>query len=288
MARSIEEIKTQAQQVFVSEMETAGKTVTPATWSAVTIVRCVIHAFAFCANVIEKLFDVFKSDVDFMIRERKPHTLRWYVNKAKDFRFGYPLIAESDEYDNTGLTTAQIESAKVVRYAACTKQLRANGRPYLRMKVAGESGGDMVQLTEPVMDAFKDYMFRVSDAVVDMDVESLPADRLKQRWVIYYDPLILDSNGARIDGRSTTPVQDEIKAYLKRLLFNGTYVPTYHVDAIQQVEGVVIPLLEECQSAYGTLPFTSVSVKYIPDGGRLRFATDEDLVVSFVPQTEIR
>lgn len=294
MARVISDIKKEMTDSFIqNDSVVADYGLAPSetfenAFSPVSVESTLFDVIASSFWTLEKLFDTLKTEILDIISRLKPHSLRWYVEKAKAFQFGDALMADSDKYNNAALTDAQIEQRKVIKYAACTKERRSNGRVYLRLKVAGEVNGDIGQLPAPQKAAFTDYIFRTGDAGVDIEVDSLPADQIKMKWIIYYDPLILDENGSRLDGQDIEPVQKAIKNYLKVLLFNGTYVPAYHTDAVQQVEGVVIPVITECEATYGLLPFTSVQDKYEPDGGYLRFYNNSDLAIEFKPQTEIR
>ncbi|MBU7577076.1 MAG: hypothetical protein KAF40_03350 [Flavihumibacter sp.] len=236
---------------------------------------------------VEKLQDTFKLEVLDIISRLKPHTRKWYVEKALAFQYGFNLLPDSDLFDNTGYTTDQINDSKVVDYAAVVIQENPFGRRFLRMKLATTVGTDLGPLDAGVLVAIRSYFDRVADAGVKLQIESLPADSLKQRWKIYYDPLILTNTGGRVDGSSSDPVGDAIRGYLKNLPFNGTFVPTYHIDAVQQVEGVVIPQMLECFATYGALPYNTVAEKYEPDAGYLRFIDPTDLVIEYEPLNAI-
>lgn len=249
--------------------------------SKVALWRLWTRIVATCAWAIEVLHDTFKAEVNEVVAALKPHTERWYASKAKAFQYGYSLPLDSDVYDNSALTEAQIDDSLIVRYAAVTPVDKK-----LRVKVAKETG-DLAPLTAPELAAFAEYMARIKDAGVKLIIDSLPADKLKLGLKIYYDPLILDATGQRIDGSDNEPVQNAIDAFLKNLPFNGTFVIAYLVDALQKVDGVVIPHVASCETKYGALPFTSVNVKVVPDSGYLRFEVGGDLTIEFIPQGQL-
>lgn len=289
MARSISDIQQSITNMYVSEMAAIGVTVTPATWSQVNIVRLLIFIFASAAFVLESLFDLLRTEVDNNIKEQKPHTERWYAGKAKAYQHGFNLLPDSDQYDNTGYTEADIAAAKVVKYSAVVEQTNQYGRVYLRIKLAAESGDDLAPLSEDQLDGVKEYFKRVKDAGVGLQIDSLPPDHLKMQWKVYYDPLILDAQGGRLDGTDSEPVKAAIKSYLENLPFNGLYVLGYHIDAVQAVEGISIPpVIESAQTRYGDIEYQSVNVMYTPDAGYLRFYDDVDLLITYIPQSAVQ
>jgi len=246
------------------------------------------YVFAYAASLLEKLWDTFRTEINNIISLLKPHSAKWYAQKALAYQHGFDLLPDDDQFDNTGYTEVQIEESKVVKYAAVVEQENQYQRVFLRIKLARENAGDLAPLTTIQLDGVKEYFKRIKDAGVKLVIESLAADNIKMKWRIYYDPLILDSDGNRIDGISSDVVKKAIKDYLKNLPFNGVYVLQYHIDALQAVEGVVIAEIDLCQTKYGLLPFTNVNTSVVPDAGYLRFADDADLEIEFIAQSPIK
>ncbi|RXK57577.1 nucleotidyltransferase [Lacibacter luteus] len=284
MARTIAEIHNeiiaavQADATLGAELTSTSRVSKWRTWS---------YIVSFAIWVHEKLFDLFKQEVSETIATLKPHTAKWYASKALAYQHGFPLKEDSDQFDNTGYTDTQIEESRVVAYAAVVEQTDQYGRVFLRIKLARINGGDLAPLTAPQLAGVQEYFARIKDAGVKLVIESIAADSIKMNWRIYYDPLILDSTGSRTDGTAADVVKNAIKDYLKNLPFNGVYVLQYHIDALQQVEGITIPIIDLAQTKYGLLPFTNVNVKTTPDSGYLRFADDADLNITYIAQTPI-
>lgn len=280
MARTISEI----QQTMLDEIAGDATLSTVATsTSKVAIYRLFTRIVATCAWTLEVLYDTLKVELNDLLAALKPHSLRWYANKAKDFQYGFTLPIDTDKYDNTGVSEDDIEAAQIVRYSAVTEG--EDGK--LRIKVAKE-GADLEPLSAPELASFTEYIARIKDAGVRVLITSNTPDKLKLTLQIYYDPLILNSSGQRIDGADLEPVQNAVKNYLKNLPFNGVFVLAYLVDALQQVEGVVIPHVVTCATSYAAVPFTTVNVQYLPDAGYLRFENPADLVIEFIPQTQLQ
>ena len=244
MAREIKVIKDEMTAEFISNPAVVEKygldteKSFDAQFSKASIESILFYVFAFCAWTVEKLFDTHKAEVTNYIDEMKPHSLRWYVNKVKEFRFGQSLIPDTDQYDDTGLTDEDIETMKIVKYASAEE---TNGALYV--KVAKDNEGVRGQLTEDEVNALTSYMNEVKDAGVRIYIRNAPAVDFKIDITIYYNPQVLNGNGeSLIDGG--TPVVDAIKDYIENLPFNGEFRNVELIDRLQQVNGVVIPELE--------------------------------------------
>lgn len=201
------------------------------TFSKVSIESLLLYIVAVGIWTLEKLFDTHTAEVTDYIATMKPHSLRWYVEKAKAFMYGVPLIDGSDQYDTTNLTDEQIAEKKIVTFAACTE---ANATLYLKVAKAGPA-----PLTADEKAAFIAYLHEIKDAGVRIDVISEQGDYLKLDMVIYYDPLLINADGeSKADG--TKVVEQAIKEYIENIPFNGEFRKNELEDAIQAVEGVVM------------------------------------------------
>lgn len=283
MARTISEI----QQQIIGAKE-ADAVLGPAltSTSRVAIWRSWTYIVAVCTWALENLFDVHKAEVAAMLATQKPHTLLWYVRKAKAFQYGDILPPERDVYD----VISDDPEVLIVRHAAATEFINT-----LRIKVAKEVGGVLVRLDdgadlgdEVELPALTEYMMRIKDAGVRLQMTSGDPDDLKLKMTIYYDPLVLDSNGERLDGTAATPVKDAIRAHLRNMPFNGLLVLNRLIDTIEVTEGVRIAVINAAQANYGDTDYVDVAVKYLPDAGYLALnETYFDDNVTYVAQGPI-
>ncbi|MCW3467646.1 hypothetical protein [Chitinophaga nivalis] len=281
MARTINEI----QEDIIRQVK-ASHTLAPLNSTSKTAVwRMWTYIVAVSTWALENLFDQHKVEINTLINEKAPHSLRWYANKAKEFQYGSELLKDEDYYDNTGLTTEQVQERKIIAYSAVTEQSKG-----LRLKVARVVNGDLNALLPVQLAAFREYMSRIKDAGVNpLHIESKEPDSLKLTLHVYFNPLVLNANGYRLDGTSREqPVRTQVKEYLKNQPFNGTLVLAYLIDALQQVDGVVIPHITQAQARYGDLPYTPFDVKYNPDAGYLRIIDEDDLQIFYLPQSVIK
>jgi hypothetical protein len=279
MARTIQEI--QAEIVAAKEAEPVLATLNSPSKTAVW--RLWTYVTAVGIWTLEKLFDSHLTEVQEIIYRMKPHSLAWYAGKAREFEYGRDLPPDTDQYDHAGMTPEEVEAVRIVAHASVTE-----ADHNLLVKVAREENGDLAPLSAQELVAFAGYMNRIKDAGVSLSIESRPADSLQLNLDIYYNPLTLDANGVRIDGTGSQPVKDAITAYLKNLPFNGVLVAAWLIDALQKVDGVLIPALRDgalwCR--YGTFDFEQYPVMYQTDAGYIRIA-DDDLSIHYIARSAI-
>ena len=162
------------------------------------------------------MFDLYKIEVDERIANNEIHNFLWYKKKALEFQYGYALVAETDYYDNTDLVIANIEQSKILKHVAVIRKI-INRHGFLELKLAKEENNQLIPLDASEMEAFKAYMFLVSDAGTYIQYISLPNDDLKLELDIYYSPLVLSQDGTRKDGTDNTPVIKTINQFYPTL-----------------------------------------------------------------------
>jgi len=214
---------------------------------------------------LEKLFDMFRQEVEERIAATRPHTRGWYREKALAFQKGYNLPQDKDYYDTID------DNAKIVKYASVRK-LILSGRGTLLIKVAKDDNGNLVPLSATERYAFISYMDRVTDAGTFINVRSYPADSIKIEADVYYDPQLIDAEGNYIATGEGTVIP-AIKDYLKTMDFDTQLILTKLVDAIQQVEGIAYPVLKKVMVKTATGSWEAVYD--IADGIHKEFAVPD-------------
>ena len=238
-------------------------------FSLVSFENTLFEIFAIILFLFEKIFDEHKKEVSEALSEQKPHTARWYRNKALAFQYGFDLRSETDLFDNTGKSKEEIENSKIVKYSAVTE---SETESRLIVKIATEQGGELQPISQGQKASFEAYMNEIKDAGVKITMINYLPDILKLQMKIYRDPLVLNENGMSIR-TGEKPVEKAIKEYFKKLPFNGELVLAHLVDALQQVEGVKIPHIILAESKwidagvndYGN--YQPIEVKTIPISG---------------------
>jgi hypothetical protein len=275
MARTIAQIQAtiiadiQADSTLAAKLTSTSRTAIWRLWAYIVAVQ---------VWLLENTIDQHTAEVEAMIAAKVPHTLRWYATKAKAFQYGSTLVGEG--YDNSGLTDEQITALQVVKQAAAVE---SNGR--LVIKIATNTNGNLTKLPTPQYNAFVEYIAQVKDAGVALDVINFEGDRLRLSVSVFYDPLVLDANGARLDGTDATPVRTAILNFLKVVPFNALFVRTALVDAVQQVSGVKTFEINSCEARkFDVSAWTAVGAYYQPYSGWLNIYTPlTDLIIVYHP-----
>lgn len=271
MARTIAQIQESIKNAKAAEPALAGLTSS----SKVAIWLLWTYITAVCQWTLENLFDAHKTEVTDIIASQRPHTLPWYVMMARRFQYGVTLPAESDVYTDDPPEDPEV---LIVKYAAAAELTNL-----LRIKVAKLTGSALAPLSGPELTAFSAYMNRIKDAGVRLQLTSGPADNLQLALNIFYDPLVLDIAGARLDGTSDTPVLDAVNAFLQDLPFNGLFVLNFLIQALQQVPGVRIGQVALAQANYGSTAYVPILVEYVPDAGYMTL--DESYFTAHITYT---
>ena len=238
-------------------------------FSLVSFENTLFEIFAIILFLFEKIFDEHKKEVSEALSEQKPHTARWYRNKALAFQYGFDLITDTDKFNNQGFTEDQISASKIVKFSAVTE---ADTESRLIVKIATEQGGELQPISLGQKASFDAYINEIRDAGVRITTINYLPDILKLQMKIYRDPLVLNENGQSIL-TGEKPIEKAIKEYFKKLPFNGELVLAHLVDALQQVEGVKIPHIILAESKwidagvndYGN--YQPIEVKTIPISG---------------------
>jgi len=149
------------------------------------------------------------------------------------------------------------------------------------IKVATENNGNIEALDVNHLPAFKEYIARIKDAGNQVHITSTKGDQLVLKLDVYVDPLMVyinpddieryktlieegkfqsDSNhlfdannGVLIADPSVKPVEEAINNYLRNIEFNGAFVQSYLIDAVQKSEGVKIPVLKKVNTAIASI-----------------------------------
>lgn len=265
MSRTIAVIEAEIIAAIQADANLAGLT----SVSGTALWRLFAHIWASAIWAFEVIFDTFSADLIEQVAALKPHTLRWYQEKAKAFQYGSDLPEGEDEYDNSALDDATVLAQKVVAQAAATEEGGTVG-----VKVAREVSGALTPLQAPQYNSFVSYINEIKDAGVIIEGTNQDGDKLTVVATIYYDPLVLTSAGARIDGASAEPVQDAIKAYLRALPFNGVLIRSALFDVLQGVNGVYTPVLSSVQAGRNdATSLGEVQVQYLPYAGYFKLST---------------
>lgn len=240
--------------------------------------RLFVWIIATGIKVLQDKFELHKKWIESKKETLKVGSTAWYVSQALQFQYGDSLIwnqsKKTYEY-------AQInESNRIVKVAA------AQDGSSVLIKVASiDNDGNIIQLTNDELTSLTTYMNLRKFAGVHLIIVSRPADDLKIYYDIYYDPLVLNSDGSLISDPSIFPVHDTINSYIKSLPFNGRFNVTDLTDLLQSTQGVANPIFLSAQARFGALAFSQFNSYYETDSGYLAIdsATPLSSSINYIP-----
>lgn len=253
MARSKTDIKLEMTKSFMSNISVADAygfnvgAVFTDEFSLVSIENFIFEIVAYAMFVHELLFDNHKKEIDDKLLNQKSGRLSWYRFMALQFQYGFDLLTDSDQFDNTGATEDQISDSKIIKYAA-VNEAEADSRVII--KIAGETNDELQPINAFQRDAFEAYLAEIRYAGVKLTVINYLPDLLFLNLQIERDPLVLDANGMSIL-KGNYPVNDAIEAYMKLLPFDGEFVVFDFLKYIEgNAEGVVTPTALNIESSF--------------------------------------
>lgn len=265
--RTIEEIKTVMCEAFMRDANLANAygfevgSAFSSHFSKVSIENLLLYIVAACQYVLEALVKVHYDEVTDMIEAKMVHRPRWYRDKMLAFMTDKVLIADSDEYDTTGMSEAEIESARVVKYAAATE---SKDSALLTIKVAGEDGGGLCPLDADIQVQLEAYIREIKDAGVRVSLVNQEADLFSCEIDIYYNALKLESSVREA-------VMKAINGYITGLPFDGVYTNQGLVDVLQVVDGVKIAELKSANvMVFGETTITHIDARHTPMAGYMK------------------
>lgn len=269
MARSISEIKAHICETFLAQDAirsvyglSSGQSFDKV-FSPVSLESLMFYVVASCIWLLEKLFDRHREEVDARIEALRPHTLRWYASKAKEYMRGKDLIREdgvvvADYYDTTGMTDEAIEKARVVKYAVATEN---DTQVYIKVATRGINGRPR-QLEAEDLAGLKGYLAQIKDAGVAVKVLNEPADNMRVELMVLYDPAIfMVQNEGETDDDGYTAlslmqdnknvIEEAVSRVISELPFNGEYRNSDLLAAVQAIDGIKVADIIKVEAAAG-------------------------------------
>jgi hypothetical protein len=227
MARTINEIENEIINVknkFTS-LNSLNSTSTAAVW------RNLVRVVANSIHTLESLIDVFREDIVELSGRAIPGTERWFVGKALEFQYDEVIPQILQVEDKITFQTVD-ESLRIITKASCNTIFNdTTNRSQVLVKLAKGDVSELEPLDDNELSASKSYFEKIKMAGQNLNIISLPPDKIKIEAIIYVD-------GQFIKTSVRDNVKNSIESYLKSTEFNGTIFFQKIVDAIQSVEGV--------------------------------------------------
>jgi len=253
MARSIDTI----YSLIIAEKEARTELDGLTSVSATAVFKLWAWVTAAVLYTVESMHDLFRIEIDTLLRTLKPGTLLWYQEMCKSFQYG-----DAINWGSTGFAYSTIDDTKkIVDQCSVTE-----GNGGLTVKIATDINGELEPLMELQEEAFTAYLQSMKYAGTRVSIVNSAANKLNIAVDIYYNPLVLDANGSMLNGGSK-PVELSIQNYLRNLPFNGRLRRSAIQDAILSSEGVRDIKITTLQSKYGSNNYVDIDVSSIPESG---------------------
>lgn len=228
-------------------------------FSAVSIEATIIFVIAYTWHLVEQVMAAFRTEIDQRIESAYIASIPWYYDKCLNYQHGHDLVFNPTTYR---FEYAQAdEAARIVKFAA----VRQEQDTVTKLKIYTNKAGK-VPLTPTEHSAFVAYMHKVGAAGIHYQFINLNPDRLKISLQVIFNPLVLDSTGAKLDD-GTFPVREAIQAHIDGISFGGMLNRTRLIDAIQAAEGVEDVVVTEIQQAAHGAAFVPSDGPYSPMDG---------------------
>lgn len=211
-----------------------------------------------------------------LAKDTEQGTPAWYKRIALDFQYGDNLTL----VDNVPVYNPIVAANRIIKLVAVIEP-PLGGIIY---KVAAlDNSNNPIALTSPQMTAFQAYIALKKMAGTPVQFISQQADDLRLALRIFYNPLILASDGSLLSDSAVFPVNDAINDYLRQINvdnFDGRLYLDILVMRVKEAQGVnhVVKISAEAK------PFYESSANYInimaasdqsynPEAGHLRIST---------------
>lgn len=297
MARTIDQIRQTIIDKVQAEPALAALTLT----SKVAVWRLFVYCVSYAIWLLETMFDAHKSEIDTALANQKKGSKLWYRNMALAFQYGFSLvklnefdlITDSDQFNNAGYTAEQIAASKIIKYAAVTE---GEMESRLIIKIATENNdGVLSPIGDNEKTSFDYYISEINYAGVKYTIINYAPDRLQLNLTIKVDPKVIDLTGTKIlmsaTDVGTKPVETALAEFMKELPFDGKMVLNALIDKLQDVPGVINPILNAASTSwidvntqgYGALQ--SIYGEALPVAGYFTWSLDNvefKTVISYV------
>lgn len=196
--------------------------------STASVLNIIIYIVAVAHNLMERLFDQFKGDVEDRITVAYPGSVAWLWNRAMEYQDNSnanAYFAENGRYASTD------EDKQIVKYAAVVEEYNT-----VTVKV---SGANYDPLTEAQLTGFSAYMNNLKFAGVHLAISSIQSDDLTLTLRVWPNRLVMPEGNDSV-------IENAVKDYLNGIRYGGVFNKTKLIDALQEVTGVTDATIESC------------------------------------------
>jgi hypothetical protein len=222
MARSIDDIRSEIDGAISQEATLQGLS-TDLSTSRVSIWRLWRNVVAAAIFTLEKLFEMHKVEVSKLSEKLIYGKEDWYQAQAFLWQVGDSLSV----IDGKAIYVPIDLQKRIITRCSVKTQLGT-----VVLKVAKGEGNGLQPLDTDEKSAFEFYLDRIKPAGIRTEVVSMGADILWPEIKIYF-------RGELASGLLKARCIEAMNQYLAEIEFDGVFLITKLIDAIQAVDGVV-------------------------------------------------
>lgn len=232
--------------------------------------RLWMWVMAVLAWMLEVLFDKHKAETESIIEQSRFGTLPWYKETGLMYQHGDSLVWINNQFTYS----QEKDEAKLVNYVAPSTLMDT-----VVLKVAKQNNNRPEPLSASELNSYKAYWSKMQPPGQNLQIVSNPADLIRIELNIYYDALLLLSDGTSIL-TGLKPVETAINDYLNSIEFSGVFDMNEMIDKLQSAEGVKkpYPVLVEFKPE-GSSTWTSITTFAESSAG---YFTLDQLTINYI------
>ncbi len=196
--------------------------------SSVSIINLLLYVVAVAHSILERMFDIFKKEVEERIAAAYPGSISWLWNRAMEFQYDDDMNAYFHENGTYPSVNSELQ---IIRHVAVIEEYNV-----VKVKVSGD---DYAPLENAQLTSFEAYMNALKFAGVKLSVSSLESDDLSLKIHVWRNRLVMPEEDDEV-------LKAAIEDYLNNIRYGGVFNKTRLMDAVQTVQGVDDVTIESC------------------------------------------
>lgn len=246
MARSVALIQSQIETTLVSSFADVGVTIDTTKWSKTNILRLLCFVGAVCANYIEQLMDILKSEMETQNSKAVGASSLWLQSKMFDFQYSSTNPQVLQVIDNVPKYGVIDDSLKIIKACAVVSPSLNN----VIVKVA--KGSPLEALSNDEISSAQGYANWMFTTGIDYLIQSNDSDKIYIKAKIYYS-----KQYSAVIQQTVIDAINNLFLNLSITDFNGALKITDIENTIRGVVGVNDVVFIDVKGRSDIMPFAS-------------------------------
>lgn len=248
-------------------------------FSKVSIEAAITYIWGVSVFTLEKIMDAFSNEIDERIDGKRVMSPRWYHQRAMEYQHSDTVIYNMDKFRFEYKSVD--ESKRIIQFCSVSEKVVEGSPAQLVIKVAN---GQREALAQAELDGFKNYIKRIGAAGTNWDIQSNNADSIKPIMTVYYNPLVMTSDGSTLDGKTNT-VPAGINQFITTIAYGGIFEVNTMISYLKQYVLGVIDVKFEKMQFDGNKPETT-DVRIEMTNGTFIYNENNFTTITYLPVIE--